>query len=51
MAIGQCVQPGQKSFGHLEISADYGRCQTESLPGFHPKQLYWSVVDLQTTAI
>ena len=24
MAIGQFVQPGLKSFGHLEISADYG---------------------------
>ena len=23
MANGQCVQPGQKSFGHLEISADW----------------------------
>ena len=31
MAVRQCVQPGQKSFGHLEILVDYGRHQTESL--------------------
>ena len=27
MAIGQGVELGQKSFGHLENSADYGRCK------------------------
>ena len=31
MAFGQCVQPGQKSFEHLEVSAADGRRQTESL--------------------
>ena len=30
MAVGQCVQPGQKSFGHLEIWADYGRWPTSN---------------------
>ena len=31
MAIGQCVQPGQESFRHLEILVDYGRRLTESM--------------------
>ena len=28
MAFGQCVQPGQKSFDHLEVSAADGRRQS-----------------------
>ena len=31
MADEQCVQPGQKSFGNMELLANYGRRQTESL--------------------
>ena len=50
MAGGQCVQPGQKSFGHLEISADYGRHQTESLSsgydGHGGQERKWEVIKI-----